>query len=114
MQHSDCYGNIIQAAKGSIKEKKLASGFITKFFRHFPTLHDAAIDAILDLIEDEESQVSILFSDVLLHVELRGFWSKHGERRDEVGRTMSCTTFYVVGVTRNNPLVQPILYQITF
>ena len=53
-----CYDSIIQAAKGSIKEKKLAPGFITKFFRYFPSLHDAAIDAILDLIEDEDSQVS--------------------------------------------------------
>ena len=53
------YAKIIQATKGSDGEKKLAPGFITKFFRHFPTLHESATDAILDLIEDDDAQVQV-------------------------------------------------------
>lgn len=56
-QQLSVYENIIQATKGSDGEKKLAPSFITKFFRHFPSLHEAATDAILDLIEDEDAQV---------------------------------------------------------
>ena len=58
VQHTDAYKNIIQSAKGSTGEKKLAPGFITKFLRHFPSLHNEAIDAMVDLIEDEDTQVS--------------------------------------------------------
>lgn len=43
--------------KGSEKEKRLASQFIGKFFKHFPSLADAAIDASLDLCEDENIQI---------------------------------------------------------
>lgn len=43
--------------KGAEKEKRLASQFIGKFFKHFPSLADAAIDASLDLCEDENIQI---------------------------------------------------------
>lgn len=43
--------------KGSEKEKRLASQFIGKFFKHFTSLADAAIDASLDLCEDENIQI---------------------------------------------------------
>lgn len=56
-QHVDAYKNIIKSSKGSTGEKKLAPGFITKFLRHFPSLHNEAIDAMVDLIEDEDVQV---------------------------------------------------------
>lgn len=57
LQHCSSYERIIQATKGSAGEKKLAPGFITRFLCHFPAYHDTAIDAILDLIEDEVPQV---------------------------------------------------------
>ena len=41
-------------------EKKLAAGFITRFFQHFPTLSESAMDAMLDLIEDEDAQVRVV------------------------------------------------------
>lgn len=47
------------AVKGSPKEKRLASQFIARFFKHFPKLADQAIDAHLDLCEDEDMAVSI-------------------------------------------------------
>ena len=59
LQHASAYEGIIEAAKGSCNEKRLAPSFITKFFRHFPSLQDAATDAILDLIEDEDPQVRL-------------------------------------------------------
>lgn len=56
-QHEKEYREIIEAVKGSEKEKRLASQFIGKFFKHFPNLADAAIDASLDLCEDENIQI---------------------------------------------------------
>ena len=47
----------MNAAHGSEKEKKLAAQFITKFFRDFPDLSEAALDHQLDLCEDEDVQV---------------------------------------------------------
>lgn len=43
--------------KGSEKEKRLASQFIGKFFKFFPNLAESAIDASLDLCEDENMQI---------------------------------------------------------
>ena len=57
-QHSAAYEGIIKAAKGSVSEKKLAASFISRFYRNFPTLHDSGMDAMLDLIEDEDAYVS--------------------------------------------------------
>ena len=57
-QHASAYEGIIKAAKGSLGEKKLAAGFITRFFQHFPALAENAMDAMLDLIEDEDAQVN--------------------------------------------------------
>lgn len=51
---------ILNAIKGSTKEKRLASQFIARFFKHFPTLADQAFEALLDLCEDEDVSV-ILF-----------------------------------------------------
>ena len=45
--------------KGDAPEKKLACSFIPKFFKHFPKLADQAIDAQLDLCEDEDPMVSL-------------------------------------------------------
>lgn len=56
-QHEKEYREIIAAVKGTEKEKRLASQFIGKFFKHFPNLADLAIDASLDLCEDENIQI---------------------------------------------------------
>lgn len=53
-KHEKEYLEIIAAIKGSDKEKRLASQFIAKFFKHFPNLHDEAIEAQFDLCEDED------------------------------------------------------------
>lgn len=57
-QHSDKYSEILLAVKGSSKEKRLASQFIGAFFKYFPDLADSAIDAQLDLVEDDDMLVS--------------------------------------------------------
>lgn len=53
-EHEEDYLEILKAVKGSDKEKRLASQFIARFFKHFPTLTDQAIEAQLDLCEDED------------------------------------------------------------
>jgi hypothetical protein len=58
LQHSNRYTAILAAVKGDSKEKQLAAQFIAKFFPHFPEHHEEAIDALLDLCEDEDVNVS--------------------------------------------------------
>lgn len=48
---------IIEATKGSDKEKRLAATFISKFFKFFSNLTEKAIEASLDLCEDEDIQI---------------------------------------------------------
>lgn len=57
LQHETEYKEILDAVKGSPKEKRLASQFISKFFKHFPHLADTAIDALIDLCEDDDVQI---------------------------------------------------------
>ncbi|KAI5732925.1 hypothetical protein M8J76_005710 [Diaphorina citri] len=56
-EHVAEYADIIGAVKGSVNDKKLASQFITRFFKHFPSLMDQAIEALFDLCEDEDVSV---------------------------------------------------------
>jgi hypothetical protein len=49
---------ILEAARGSDKEKKLATQFIGKFFKFFPSLSETAIDRQLDLCEEDDVLVS--------------------------------------------------------
>lgn len=58
-QHKDAYQAILDGVKGGAKEKRLAAQFIPKFFKHFPELADSAINAQLDLCEDEDVSVRI-------------------------------------------------------
>lgn len=51
----------MDGVKGGPKEKRLAAQFIPKFFKHFPELADSAINAQLDLCEDEDVSVSAFF-----------------------------------------------------
>uniref|UniRef100_A0A8D2DEM3 Apoptosis inhibitor 5 n=1 Tax=Sciurus vulgaris TaxID=55149 RepID=A0A8D2DEM3_SCIVU len=63
-QHKDAYQVILDGVKGGTKEKRLAAQFIPKFFKHFPELADSAINAQLDLCEDED--VSISFFNIVM------------------------------------------------
>ncbi|KAK9497593.1 hypothetical protein O3M35_004292 [Rhynocoris fuscipes] len=56
-EHQPYYEIILNAVKGSAKEKRLASQFIPVFFKHFPELSDAAIEAIFDLCEDPDQSI---------------------------------------------------------
>ncbi|KAH8409316.1 hypothetical protein KR222_000192 [Zaprionus bogoriensis] len=56
-EHVAEYKEILQAVKGTSKEKRLASQFIGNFFKHFPELSDTAIDAQFDLCEDDDTQI---------------------------------------------------------
>ncbi|XP_064169212.1 apoptosis inhibitor 5 [Anguilla rostrata] len=56
-QHKDAYQAILDGVKGGPKEKRLAAQFIPKFFSNFPELADAAINAQLDLCEDEDVSI---------------------------------------------------------
>ncbi|XP_019750426.1 apoptosis inhibitor 5 [Hippocampus comes] len=56
-QHKDAYQVILDGVKGGPKEKRLAAQFIPKFFSSFPELSDAAINAQLDLCEDDDVSI---------------------------------------------------------
>ncbi|XP_056272451.1 apoptosis inhibitor 5 [Pseudoliparis swirei] len=56
-QHKDAYQVILDGVKSGPKEKRLAAQFIPKFFSSFPELADSAINAQLDLCEDEEVSI---------------------------------------------------------
>lgn len=51
----DAYQSFLDATKATLPEKKLACQFIPRFFHLFPTLAEGAIDAQLDLCEEEET-----------------------------------------------------------
>ncbi|KAK6626015.1 hypothetical protein RUM43_006319 [Polyplax serrata] len=52
--HVKEYLEIMTAVKGSPNEKRLASQFIARFFKHFPSVAEQAIDCLFDLCEDED------------------------------------------------------------
>lgn len=62
-QHPDKFQIIIDAAKNGQDPsvKKLASQLIGRFFKHFPTLHFQAFEAVFDLCEDDDVNVSFFF-----------------------------------------------------
>ncbi|KAJ9136086.1 hypothetical protein P3X46_033198 [Hevea brasiliensis] len=53
------YQGIIDATKTSVKAKQLAAQLIPRFFKFFPDLSSQAVDAHLDLIEEEELGVRV-------------------------------------------------------
>ena len=61
LQHPDTYKVILNGVKGGTQTKRLAAQFISRFFKHFPDQSEAAINALLDLCEDEDSSVSLKF-----------------------------------------------------
>ena len=54
LQLSDTYTLLLTGVKGSLGAKKLSAGFIVRFFPLFPELSDKAIEALIDLCEDED------------------------------------------------------------
>ena len=55
------YKAILAATKGSSGAKRLAATFVSKFGPKFPDLNDASLDSMFDLLEDEDSQVCIMY-----------------------------------------------------
>jgi hypothetical protein len=51
------YVESIDGIKGNENEKMLAAQILSKFFKYFPSLQDKALNALLDLCEDEETKV---------------------------------------------------------
>lgn len=60
LQHPDKFQFIIDAAKNGkdASVKKLASQLIGRFCKHFPALHFQAFEAVFDLCEDDDVNVS--------------------------------------------------------
>ncbi|CAH0388790.1 unnamed protein product [Bemisia tabaci] len=56
-EHEAEYLEILTAVKGTSNEKRLASQFIARFFKHFPNLVDQALEAQFDLCEDEDISI---------------------------------------------------------
>ncbi|XP_063417176.1 apoptosis inhibitor 5-like [Mytilus trossulus] len=56
-EHEQEYLNFINAVKGGPGEKRLASQFIARFFKHFPSLANQAINALFDLCEDDDVMI---------------------------------------------------------
>ncbi|XP_076033839.1 apoptosis inhibitor cassowary [Oratosquilla oratoria] len=52
-KHEAEYLEILGAVKSGMGERRLASQFIARFFKHFPNLQDQAINAQFDLCEDD-------------------------------------------------------------
>ena len=58
-QHEAEYRLFMEAVKGGPGEKRLASQFMTRFFKHFPSLARETINALFDLCEDGDVMVSV-------------------------------------------------------
>ena len=67
MQLERDFRELLSAVKGTDKEKRLASQFITRFMEYFPLLYSEAIDSLLDLCEDDDVSVSLLPMFVWVH-----------------------------------------------
>ncbi|XP_064634427.1 apoptosis inhibitor 5-like [Lineus longissimus] len=56
-EHEDQYLAILKAVNGGSSEKKLASQLIARFFKSFPNVAEQAINALLDLCEDDDVEI---------------------------------------------------------
>uniref|UniRef100_A0AAR5P465 Apoptosis inhibitor 5 n=1 Tax=Dendroctonus ponderosae TaxID=77166 RepID=A0AAR5P465_DENPD len=66
LEHSAEYMECINiASKGGPKGKKLVAQIISQFFKHFPDLQDTALNVLLDLCEDGDSEIRICSMKVL-------------------------------------------------
>ena len=57
LQHEHHYKTLLLGVKGDNSTKKLASQFISRFFAKYPNLSNQALDAILDLCEDDDVDI---------------------------------------------------------
>jgi Apoptosis inhibitory protein 5 (API5) len=58
-QHVEEYKLILSGASGGANEKRLASQFIARFCKHFPSIIDQSFDVMMDLCEDSDVNVSM-------------------------------------------------------
>lgn len=56
-EHEAQFLEILQSIKGETPEKMLACQFIPRFFKDFPHLTETSLDALFDLVEDEDVNV---------------------------------------------------------
>ena len=56
-QNAADYRTIMRGVKGDAQAKRLSSQFIARFFTKFPNLANEALDAILDLCEDDDVNI---------------------------------------------------------
>uniref|UniRef100_A0A2I2Z8X1 Apoptosis inhibitor 5 n=1 Tax=Gorilla gorilla gorilla TaxID=9595 RepID=A0A2I2Z8X1_GORGO len=77
-QHKDAYQVILDGVKGGTKEKRLAAQFILKFFKHFTELADSAINAQLDLCEDEDTSAFFSIVMSLIYLNSTTHWISGG------------------------------------
>ncbi|CAH0559991.1 unnamed protein product [Brassicogethes aeneus] len=56
-QVTDDFAACIEGTKGGEKEKLLAAQIISQFFKNFPSLQEQALNALLDLCEDDTIQI---------------------------------------------------------
>lgn len=55
--HEEQYLSILSAVKGGSSEKRLASQFIARFFKHFPQLAQQSFNVLFELCEDEDINI---------------------------------------------------------
>jgi len=58
LQNVDAFKLIMSGAGGGSNEKRLASQFIARFHKYFPSLFDKCLDVMMDLCEDVDVAVS--------------------------------------------------------
>ena len=58
LQHVDAFKLIMSGANGGSNEKRLASQFIARFYKYFPSEFDKCLDVMMDLCEDVDVAVS--------------------------------------------------------
>lgn len=56
-QNATQFRTILLGVKGDQQAKRLASQFIARFFTKFPNLANEALDALLDLCEDDDINI---------------------------------------------------------
>ncbi|XP_005093506.1 apoptosis inhibitor 5 [Aplysia californica] len=56
-EHEAEFRSFLKAAKGSVNEKRLASQFICRFFKHFPNVQEEAINVLFELCEDSDPNI---------------------------------------------------------
>lgn len=58
-QHEAEFLEILTGVKGGARERRLSSQFIARFFHHFPSQQEQALNSLFDLCEDDDDVVSV-------------------------------------------------------